>query len=31
VPALATDVHDLPGLRQIGRLLAKAQPAISWD
>ena len=31
-PALAADVHDLPGLRQIGRLLARAgQPTPSWD
>jgi anion-transporting ArsA/GET3 family ATPase len=29
VPALAADIHDLPGLSQIGRLLARAQPAIS--
>ncbi|HEX6403407.1 MAG TPA: ArsA-related P-loop ATPase [Pseudonocardiaceae bacterium] len=29
VPALAADVHDLPGLSQIGRLLARAQPAIA--
>lgn len=30
--ALAADVHDLPGLRQIGRLLAESQPAaLSWD
>jgi anion-transporting ArsA/GET3 family ATPase len=31
VPALAVDVHDLPALREIGRLLAKPQPAIGWD
>jgi anion-transporting ArsA/GET3 family ATPase len=31
VPALAADVHDLSGLRQIGRLLATAQPAPSRD
>ncbi|MGH3823831.1 MAG: ArsA family ATPase [Pseudonocardiaceae bacterium] len=31
VPALAADVHDLPGLRQIGQLLAEAQPAVSRD
>lgn len=32
VPALAVDVHDLPGLREIGRLLAVAsQPAVSRD
>lgn len=30
-PALAVDVHDLPGLREIGRLLAAAQPAVSRD
>jgi anion-transporting ArsA/GET3 family ATPase len=29
VPTLTADVHDLPGLSQIGRLLARAQPAIS--
>ncbi|MGH3936710.1 MAG: ArsA family ATPase, partial [Pseudonocardiaceae bacterium] len=28
-PALAADVHDLPGLREIGRRLASAQPAVS--
>ncbi len=27
VPALAADVHDLPGLHQIGNLLAMTQPA----
>ncbi|MGH3775140.1 MAG: ArsA family ATPase [Pseudonocardiaceae bacterium] len=31
VPALAADVHDLPGLREIGRLLTAAQPAVSRD
>jgi anion-transporting ArsA/GET3 family ATPase len=31
VPALAVDVHDLPTLREIGRLLGKPQPAIGWD
>lgn len=32
VPALAGNVHDLPGLREIGRLLARAeQPTPSWD
>ncbi|HEX2301114.1 MAG TPA: ArsA family ATPase, partial [Pseudonocardiaceae bacterium] len=31
VPALAVDVHDLPGLREIGRLLATAQPVTSRD
>ncbi|MGH3795097.1 MAG: ArsA family ATPase [Pseudonocardiaceae bacterium] len=32
VPALATDVHDLPGLRKIGELLAiRSQPAVSRD
>jgi anion-transporting ArsA/GET3 family ATPase len=32
MPALAADVHDLPGLREIGRLLARAeQPTPSWD
>ncbi|MGH8919736.1 MAG: ArsA family ATPase, partial [Actinomycetes bacterium] len=32
VPALAVDVHDLPGLREIGKLLAAAsQPAVSRD
>jgi anion-transporting ArsA/GET3 family ATPase len=30
-PALATDVHGLPGLREIGQLLAGAQPAVSRD
>ncbi|HKR50854.1 MAG TPA: ArsA-related P-loop ATPase [Pseudonocardiaceae bacterium] len=30
-PALAVDVHDLPGLREIGRLLTAAQPAVSRD
>ncbi|HEX2290684.1 MAG TPA: ArsA family ATPase [Pseudonocardiaceae bacterium] len=30
-PALAADVHDLPGLREIGRLLTTAQPAVSRD
>lgn len=30
-PALAIDVHDLPGLREIGHLLARAQPAVSQD
>jgi anion-transporting ArsA/GET3 family ATPase len=31
VPALTTDVHDLPGLHRIGQLLASAQPAVSRD
>jgi hypothetical protein len=31
VPALAADVHDLPGLRTIGQLLAKTQRAASQD
>ncbi|MFN2496547.1 MAG: ArsA family ATPase [Pseudonocardiaceae bacterium] len=31
VPALAADVHDLPGLRKIGELLAAAAPAVSRD
>jgi anion-transporting ArsA/GET3 family ATPase len=31
VPALAADVHDLPGLRQIGHLLATMQPASSRE
>ena len=31
VPALAADVHDLPGLREIGTLLAAGQPAVSRD
>lgn len=31
VPALAVDVHDLPGLREIGELLATAQPVGSRD
>jgi anion-transporting ArsA/GET3 family ATPase len=31
VPALAVDVYDLPGLREIGELLATAQPAVSRD
>jgi anion-transporting ArsA/GET3 family ATPase len=31
VPALAADVHDLPALHQIGRLLAEPQPATGWD
>jgi anion-transporting ArsA/GET3 family ATPase len=31
VPALAADVHDLPGLRKIGHLLTKAQRAASRD
>ena len=30
-PALAADVHDLPGLREIGRLLTTVQPAVSRD
>jgi anion-transporting ArsA/GET3 family ATPase len=30
-PALAADVHDLPGLREIGRLLTTAQPAVIRD
>ncbi|MGH3874674.1 MAG: ArsA family ATPase [Pseudonocardiaceae bacterium] len=30
-PALAADVHDLPGLREIGRLLSAAQPVVSRD
>jgi hypothetical protein len=30
-PALAIDVHGLPGLREIGQLLAGAQPAVSRD
>ena len=30
-PALAVDVHDLPGLREIGRLLAGAQPAVKQE
>ncbi|MGH3781437.1 MAG: hypothetical protein ACRDRO_12620, partial [Pseudonocardiaceae bacterium] len=29
VPALAVDVHDLPELRSIGRLLAGERPALS--
>ena len=29
VPALAVDVHDLPELRRIGRLLAGKQPAVN--
>jgi anion-transporting ArsA/GET3 family ATPase len=31
VPALAADVHDLPGLRKIGELLAAGQPVVSRD
>jgi len=31
VPALAADVHDLPGLRRIGELLAAGVPAVSRD
>jgi anion-transporting ArsA/GET3 family ATPase len=31
VPALAADVHDLPGLREIGTLLGAGTPAISRD
>jgi anion-transporting ArsA/GET3 family ATPase len=31
VPALAGDVHDLPGLRKIGHLLTKAQRAASRE
>jgi anion-transporting ArsA/GET3 family ATPase len=31
VPALASDVHDLPGLRKIGHLLGKTQRAASRD
>jgi anion-transporting ArsA/GET3 family ATPase len=31
VPALAVDVHDLPALRSIGRLLAEGQLAVSRD
>jgi anion-transporting ArsA/GET3 family ATPase len=30
-PALAANVHDLPGLREIGRLLTTAQPTVSRD
>ncbi len=30
-PALAADVHNLPGLREIGRLLTTVQPAVSRD
>ncbi|HEX2264343.1 MAG TPA: ArsA-related P-loop ATPase [Pseudonocardiaceae bacterium] len=30
-PALAANVHDLAGLREIGRLLTTAQPAVSRD
>jgi anion-transporting ArsA/GET3 family ATPase len=30
-PALAADVHDLPGLREIGRLLTTAQPVVRRD
>jgi anion-transporting ArsA/GET3 family ATPase len=31
VPALAVDVHDLPGLREVGDLLASAQPVVTRD
>ena len=31
VPALAADVHDLPALRSIGKLLAGEQLVVSWD
>src|ERR671917_455538 len=30
-PALPIDVHDLPGLREIGRLLGGAQPAVKQE